>query len=88
MSSTTSYARHAFVPLALLGLPAARILSAVRPRYAGIELGLNVPYSFGTNSMSADEVLTHCVQFGVGALGLRLQLEARCARISLDSTQA
>jgi len=68
-----SYSRREFARLALLGLPAARFLSAVRPRYAGIELGLNVPYSFGNNSMSADEVLRHCVQLGVGALELRSQ---------------
>ena len=69
----TSYSRRDFARLALFGLPAARLLPAVRPRYAGVQIGLNVPYSFGNNNMSADEVLRNCVQLGVGALELRSQ---------------
>lgn len=69
----SAYSRREFARLVLLGLPAARFLSAVRPRYAGVELGLNVPYSFGNNNMSADEVLKNCLQLGVGALELRSQ---------------
>ncbi len=69
----TSYSRRDFTRLALLGLPAARFLSAVRPRHAGVQIGLNVPYSFGNNNMSADEVLRNCVQLGVRELELRSQ---------------
>ena len=69
----TSYTRRDFARLAIFGLPAARLLSAVRPRHAGVQIGLNVPYSFGNNNMSADDVLKNCVQLGVGALELRSQ---------------
>lgn len=69
----TAYSRRDFARLALFGLPAARLLSAVRPRMEGVQIGLNVPYSFGNNNMSADEVLKNCVALGVGALELRSQ---------------
>ena len=69
----TSYSRRDFARLALLGLPAARFLSAVRLRHAGVQIGLNVPYSFGNNNMSADDVLKNCLQLGVDALELRSQ---------------
>ncbi|MDQ2664768.1 MAG: TIM barrel protein [Gemmatimonadota bacterium] len=70
----TSYSRRDFARLALFGLPAARLFSAVRrPNYLGIQIGLNVPYSFGNNNMSADDVLKNCVALGVGALELRSQ---------------
>jgi sugar phosphate isomerase/epimerase len=69
----TSYSRRDFARLALFGLPAARLLSSVRPRTAGLQIGLNVPYSFGNNNMPADEVLKNCVALGVGSLELRSQ---------------
>ena len=69
----TSYSRRDFARLALFGLPAARLFSAVRPRLAGVQIGLNVPYSFGNNMMSADDVLRNCLELGVGALELRSQ---------------
>lgn len=75
----THYTRREFTRLALLGLPAARLLSAVRPldaagsNVAGVRLGLNVPYSFGNNAMSGDDVLKNCLLLGVGALELRSQ---------------
>jgi sugar phosphate isomerase/epimerase len=69
----TSYSRRDFARLALFGLPAARMFSAIRPRVAGLHIGLNVPYSFGNNNMSADEVLKSCVALGVDMLELRSQ---------------
>ena len=69
----TAYSRRDFARLALFGLPAARLLSAVRPRVAGVRIGLNVPYSFGNNNLSADEVLKNCLALGVDALELRSQ---------------
>jgi sugar phosphate isomerase/epimerase len=63
--------------MALLALPAGKLFSAARflgaAEIAGVQIGLNVPYSFGNNNMSADEVLKNCVQLGVGALELRSQ---------------
>ena len=69
----TSYTRREFAGLALFGLPAAKLLSGVRSHRAGVQIGLNVPYSFGSNTMSADDVLKNCVALGVSALELRSQ---------------
>ena len=69
----TSYSRRDFTRLALFGLPAVKLFSAVRPHMAGLQIGLNVPYSFGNNNMPADDVLNSCVALGVTALELRSQ---------------
>src|SRR6476646_7032911 len=69
----TSYSRRDFARLALFGLPAVKLFSSIRPRAAGLQIGLNVPYSFGNNNMPADEVLKNCVALGVTALELRSQ---------------
>ena len=42
-------------------------------KIAGVQIGLNVPYSFGNNLMSGDEVLQNCVKLGVSAVELRSQ---------------
>jgi sugar phosphate isomerase/epimerase len=68
------------LPLAL-ALPAPRLLlaataAAAKPdsRWAGVQVGLNVPYSFGTRTgQSAEEVLTHCVALGISGVELRAQ---------------
>ena len=79
------YSRREFSKLALLALPATRLFSAVRTLgamepaarggtlVAGVQIGLNVPYSFGNNGMSGDDVLRNCLQLGVGTLELRSQ---------------
>ena len=75
----THYTRREFAALALLGLPAARLLSSVRslnaavPGVAGVRIGLNVPYSFGNNAMNGDDVLKNVLALGVTALELRSQ---------------
>ena len=80
--------RRDFAKLALLALPTAKLFGALRSldaaepaaldgeavtRVAGMTIGLNVPYSFGSNAMSGDDVLKGCVQLGVGAVELRSQ---------------
>jgi sugar phosphate isomerase/epimerase len=42
-------------------------------KVAGVQIGLNVPYSFGNMQMSAEEILNHCVQLGFSAVELRTQ---------------
>ena len=42
-------------------------------KVAGVQLGLNVPYSFGNPKMSGDDILMNCVQLGFGAVELRTQ---------------
>src|SRR4051794_23471040 len=73
----TSYNRREFTRMALLALPAGKLFTAARflgaAEFAGVQIGLNVPYSFGNNNMGADEVLKNCVQLGVGSLELRSQ---------------
>jgi sugar phosphate isomerase/epimerase len=80
------FSRREFSKLVLLALPTTKLFSVVRsldaaeprdskPRanVAGVQIGLNVPYSFGNNAMSGDDVLKACVQLGVGAVELRSQ---------------
>ncbi|MCC7009455.1 MAG: TIM barrel protein [Acidobacteria bacterium] len=42
-------------------------------RVSGVQIGLNVPYNFGNNFMSAGEVLERCLHLGVSAVELRSQ---------------
>ncbi len=42
-------------------------------KFAGVQVGLNVPYSFASASMSGDEILKNCVQLGLSAVELRTQ---------------
>src|SRR5687768_15930912 len=42
-------------------------------KVSGVQIGLNVPYSFGSNLMSGDETLERCVTLGVSAVELRAQ---------------
>jgi hypothetical protein len=83
------YTRREFAKLALAGLPAAGLLrlpsavaAAEKPssargkpnsRVAGVQIGINVPYSFKNPLLSGDEVLAHCIQLGLSAVELRAQ---------------
>ncbi len=42
-------------------------------KVAGVQLGLNVPYSFANPSMSGDDILKNCLQLGLSAVELRTQ---------------
>lgn len=84
-----SYTRREFGKLALTALPAAGLLSeltaldaaetapkaARKPnsKVAGVQLGINVPYSFGKPTMSGAEVLAACTQLNLSAVELRAQ---------------
>jgi sugar phosphate isomerase/epimerase len=81
--------RRQFVKLSLGTLPAASVIlsnnrmlaaesagvAAAKPdsKVAGVQLGLNVPYSFANPRMSGDEILTRCVRLGLSAVELRTQ---------------
>src|SRR5690349_7803243 len=82
------YTRREFAKLALAAWPAAGMLSvpssltaADKPasgrkpnsKVAGVQIGINVPYSFGGNAVSGDETLANCVQLGLSAVELRAQ---------------
>jgi sugar phosphate isomerase/epimerase len=79
------YTRRQIGQMALGALPAAGILARrtrlsasgrqTRPnsKVAGVQIGLNVPYSFGNNNMPGDDVLKRCLALGVSAVELRSQ---------------
>src|ERR1017187_4977188 len=61
----------------LNGLSAAetptRLPGKPNSKVAGVQLGLNVPYSFSEPRMSGDDILKNCVQLGFSAVELRTQ---------------
>lgn len=74
--------RREFNRLALSVLPAAGLIGAVRPsaaaqkpgsKVAGVQIGINAPYSFGNMAMTSDEVLKACLDLGLSAVELRTQ---------------
>src|SRR6185437_16103579 len=74
--------RRHFTQLALTALPgaayfagASRLHAAGKPnsKVAGVQLGLNVPYSFAKPLMTGDEILADCVELGISGLELRTQ---------------
>jgi hypothetical protein len=76
------FTRRELGKLALAGVPAAgfllrsdSVLAAGKPnsKWAGVQVGLNVPYSFANNMMTGDETLDRCLQLGVSAVELRSQ---------------
>ena len=58
-------------------MPSARLAAqgAAKPnsRFAGVQVGLNVPYNFGGRDMNPDEVLSRTLKLNVNALELRSQ---------------
>jgi sugar phosphate isomerase/epimerase len=60
----------------LRGAEAARgdLVQTPDSRWAGVQVGMNVPYNFGTgNYTSGDEILAKCLQLGISAVELRSQ---------------
>ena len=81
-----SYTRREFAKLALTALPAAVCLSNItrlgaadapagkpNSKVAGVQIGLNVPYSFGKGTMTGEEILQSCLQLGLNGVELRTQ---------------
>src|SRR5689334_15440161 len=50
-------------------------MQAAKPnsKWAGVQVGLNVPYNYGTRTMPVDEVIERTVTLGVSAVELRSQ---------------
>ena len=77
--------RREFAKLALAALPGCGLLAVAsrlgatevsdKPdvKVAGVQMGLNVPYSFGNSLMSGDDILKNCVTLGLGGVELRTQ---------------
>ena len=84
-ADTPIYTRRQFTELALFTLTGAaslpflgRLHAADAPgkpnsKVGGVQIGLNVPYSFGKPDMTGEQILKNCVQIGVSGLELRTQ---------------
>lgn len=84
-NDTPSRTRREFVGLSVAALAGAGLSSLVYPlgaaekpakpnsKVAGVQIGMNVPYSFGSGVMTGDEILKNCVQLGLSGLELRTQ---------------
>jgi sugar phosphate isomerase/epimerase len=78
-----SLTRREFGKLAMATWPAAGLLlrstglmAAAKPnsKWAGVQVGMNVPYNFGEgNYLSGEEILRRCVQLNVSGVELRMQ---------------
>ena len=87
--TTLGLNRRQFGRIALAALPVASVVTLARrlgaaetpttvrgkpnSKVAGVQLGLNVPYSFASPQMSGDDIVTNCVQLGISAVELRAQ---------------
>ena len=79
------YTRRDFGKLVLAGVPTVGLLDShvawanvlrAKPnsKWAGVQVGMNVPYNFGTgNYTTGDEILQRCIQLGVSGVELRAQ---------------
>jgi len=68
------YTRRDMGKLALAALPAARLMAAKpNSKWGGVQVGINAPYSYGNNNMSADDTLNNTLQLGLSAVELRTQ---------------
>jgi sugar phosphate isomerase/epimerase len=81
--------RRTFAKLSLAALPGFALLPALKQleaaetlsgglpkpnsKVSGVQLGLNVPYSFADSKMSGDKILKNCVALGLSAVELRTQ---------------
>jgi sugar phosphate isomerase/epimerase len=54
-------------------LPSAFGAEKPNSKVAGVQIGLNVPYSFSNATMSGEDILKNCVQLGISGVELRTQ---------------
>src|SRR5262245_41418963 len=89
MNSCPTHSRRDFLKLSAAGLAAVilskglnQVVAVETPaapsgkpdsKVAGVQLGLNVPYSFGNPKMSGDDILKNCVLLGFSGVELRTQ---------------
>jgi sugar phosphate isomerase/epimerase len=59
--------------LALAAVPAAKLLAKPNSLWNGVQVGMNVPYSYGNNNMTSDETIAKTVELGVSAVECRTQ---------------
>lgn len=82
------FTRRDFTKTMLAGIPAVAFRqSKPNSKWAGVQVGMNVPYNFGTGHFTpADEVLRKCVALGVSAVELRAQPVELFLGISREAT--
>lgn len=70
-----NFTRRHFTTLALSSLAARPAFAAGKPdsKVNGVQIGLNVPYSFGNVGMSGEETLKALVELGISGVELRTQ---------------
>ncbi len=66
------YTRRDLGKLALAALPAT-LLAKPNSKWGGVQVGLNVPYSFHNLPGTADDILKYCTDLDISALELRSQ---------------
>ena len=64
--------------LALAAIPAAKLLAKPNSYWNGVQVGMNVPYSYGNNNMSSDETIAKTVELGISAVECRTQPIEEC----------
>jgi hypothetical protein len=94
------YTRRDLARLALVAVPGVRLLSTPgsasaaesakaggkpNSKVRGVQIGLNVPYSFSSPAMSGDETLQKCVQLGISGVELRAQPVERFLGVPSDA---
>jgi hypothetical protein len=65
--------RRHFGKIALAVLPASTVMAKPNSRWDGVQVGINVPFSFKGMSGTADMMLEYMNQIGLSAVELRLQ---------------
>lgn len=68
-----SYTRRDFSKIAMAGLPLTTALAKPNSRWSGVQVGINVPYSFRGMSGTADKMLAYMKRINLSAVELRLQ---------------
>ncbi len=54
-------------------VPLRRARAKPNSKFAGVQIGLNVPYNFGGRDMNPDELLDRCLKLNVNAVEMRSQ---------------
>ncbi|HKD06195.1 MAG TPA: TIM barrel protein [Bryobacteraceae bacterium] len=65
--------RRDFGKVALAALPTSALIAKPNSLWGGVQVGLNVPYSFRGMSGSADKIIEYMTQLNLSACELRLQ---------------
>ncbi len=68
-----TYTRRTLGKMALLAIPAGKLLAKPNSKFAGVQIGVNMPYSLRNMSASGDEILDAMIQLGLNAVELRSQ---------------